>query len=157
MLDALAAHIRQFGTGADGLIFTDANGRPIRRDCLSAVWRRAATIAKVDGRSPHDLRHFAASVMIDQGASVKAVQRQLGHGKATTTLDTYAHLWPDSEDTTRRALGAGLAQVVSFSCPGGLAQALQHAVLPLSGGLHVVEREQHPAPSLPAAIARNRP
>ena len=53
--------------------------------------------------------------MIDQGASVKAVQRHLGHASATTTLDTYAHLWPDSEDVTRRALYAGLAAIASPS------------------------------------------
>jgi hypothetical protein len=31
------------------------------------------------------------------------VQRSLGHSKATTTLDTYAHLWPTAEDRTRKA------------------------------------------------------
>jgi integrase len=55
-------------------------------------------------------------VLIDQGASVKAVQRHLGHSSATTTLDTYAHLWPDSEDVTRRALDAGLSAIVSPVC-----------------------------------------
>ncbi|MBA2386227.1 MAG: tyrosine-type recombinase/integrase, partial [Acidimicrobiia bacterium] len=85
---------------------------PIRRNALGHVWRRAAVRAGVDGFSPHDLRHYAASVLIDQGASVKAVQRHLGHASATTTLDTYAHLWPDAEDVTRRALEAGLAHVV---------------------------------------------
>jgi hypothetical protein len=33
--------------------------------------------------------------MIRQGASVKAVQRQLGHATASITLDTYGHLFPD--------------------------------------------------------------
>ena len=50
--------------------------------------------------------------MIGQGANVKAVQRHLGHASAKTTLDTYAHLFPDSEDVTRRALQAGLVGVV---------------------------------------------
>ena len=31
------------------------------------------------------------------------VQRALGHAKATTTLNTYAHLWPTAEDRTRAA------------------------------------------------------
>jgi len=44
---------------------------------------------------------------------VKAVQRHLGHASATTTLDTYAHLWPDAEDVARRALEAGPAAVAS--------------------------------------------
>jgi integrase len=116
LLDVLAQHLEVWPSGPDGLIFTDSKGDPIRRNAIGHVWRRAATSCGVTGRSPHDLRHYAASVMIDQGASVKVVQRQLGHMKATTTLDTYAHLWPESEDITRRALDAGLAQIVSPSC-----------------------------------------
>ena len=68
------------------------------------------------GFTPHDLRHYAASVMIEAGCSVKVVQHHLGHAKASTTLDTYAHLWPDSEDATRRVLDAGLERVVSHAC-----------------------------------------
>lgn len=31
------------------------------------------------------------------------VQRSLGHAKTTTSLNTYAHLWPTAEDRTRKA------------------------------------------------------
>jgi len=34
---------------------------------------------------------------------VVTVQRALGHSSATTTLSTYAHLWPTAEDRTRKA------------------------------------------------------
>ncbi|HEU4900259.1 MAG TPA: hypothetical protein VFX88_22245 [Actinomycetota bacterium] len=37
--------------------------------------------------------------MIRQGASVKAVQKQLGHATASITLDVYGHLFPDELDT----------------------------------------------------------
>jgi hypothetical protein len=40
----------------------------------------------------------AASLMIRQGASIKAVQKQLGHATASITLDTYGHLFPDELD-----------------------------------------------------------
>jgi hypothetical protein len=36
--------------------------------------------------------------MIRQGASIKAVQKQLGHATASITLDTYGHLFPDELD-----------------------------------------------------------
>jgi integrase len=43
------------------------------------------------------------------------VQRALGHKSPTTTLNTYAHLWPTAEDRTRsaaaRMLTAALADV----------------------------------------------
>ncbi|MFT4289380.1 MAG: hypothetical protein QM595_17215, partial [Nocardioides sp.] len=37
------------------------------------------------------------------------VQRALGHSTATTTLNTYSHLWPTAEDRTRAA-ASGLMQ-----------------------------------------------
>jgi integrase len=46
----------------------------------------------------HDLRHYYASLLIRHNESVKVVQARLGHSSAAETLDTYSHLWPDSED-----------------------------------------------------------
>ena len=51
----------------------------------------------------HDLRHFYASGLIAAGCDVVTVQRALGHSSATTTLNTYSHLWPTAEDRTRAA------------------------------------------------------
>jgi len=44
---------------------------------------------------PHDLRDTAASLMIESGASIKAVQRALGNASAAMTLDTYGRLFED--------------------------------------------------------------
>jgi integrase len=116
VLDELARHLERYSPGPDGLIFTNEDGAPIRRNGLGHVWRRAAARAGVEGFTPHDLRHYAASVLIARGASVKGVQRHLGHRSATTTLDTYAHLWPDSDDVTRQALESGVQAFVSPPC-----------------------------------------
>ena len=43
-----------------------------------------------------------ASLLIASGADVKVVQAWLLHASAKTTLDTYGHLWPDSDDSTSR-------------------------------------------------------
>ena len=40
------------------------------------------------------------------------VQRALGHAKASTTLDTYAKLWPSGEDRTTRAASSLARQVL---------------------------------------------
>jgi len=53
-----------------------------------------------------------ASLLIRHGESVKTVQARLGHASATETLDTYAHLWPDSEDRTREAVDSMLGPAV---------------------------------------------
>jgi integrase len=39
----------------------------------------------------HDLRHSFASHLIRVGADVYSVSRQLGHARASVTLDVYAH------------------------------------------------------------------
>lgn len=46
------------------------------------------------------------------GCDVVTVQRALGHARAATTLNTYAHLWPTAEDRMRRAAGDLLAGVL---------------------------------------------
>ena len=52
----------------------------------------------------NDLRHYYASLLISSGLDVKVVQARLRHASAKTTLDTYGHLWPDSDETTRAAI-----------------------------------------------------
>ena len=42
--------------------------------------------------------YTAASLAVSAGADVKAVQRMLGHAKASMTLDVYADLFDDDLD-----------------------------------------------------------
>ena len=56
----------------------------------------------------HDLRHYLASLLIASGLDVKVVQARLRHASAKTTLDTYGHLWPDADESSRAAIGAVL-------------------------------------------------
>jgi integrase len=136
VVDALAAHLAAFPTvpveildathkpepksRQAALVFTTPAGVPVRRTRFSPIWRPAATIAGLgDGVTFHDLRHYYASLLIRHGESVKAVQRRLGHKSAVETLDTYSHLWPDSEDRTREAVD----QVLGPAAAGGNAEA----------------------------------
>ena len=50
-----------------------------------------------------------ASLLIASGADVMVVQAWLLHASAKTTLDTYGHLWPDSDDSTRAAIDRVMA------------------------------------------------
>ncbi|MGW8249324.1 MAG: tyrosine-type recombinase/integrase [Anaerolineales bacterium] len=40
----------------------------------------------------HDLRHTAASLMLNHGVPVIVVSKILGHAKPSTTMDIYGHL-----------------------------------------------------------------
>ncbi|HWG62082.1 MAG TPA: site-specific integrase [Streptosporangiaceae bacterium] len=62
-----------------------------------------------EGFRYHDLRHYLASLLIASGGDVKTVQARLRHASAKTTLDTYGHMWPDKDESTRAAIDAVLA------------------------------------------------
>lgn len=117
--DALAAHLAEFPPGQDGLIFATPSGGPVRRTTFWDTWRQAVKDAGLrEGLRFHELRHFYASLLIRYGESVKVVQDRLGHASAAETLDTYSHLWPDSEDRTRAAVDA----VLGSSCVTGVSR-----------------------------------
>jgi integrase len=108
------------------LVFTSRDGAPVRRNIASDIWHRASDRAgRERGRREgwHALRHYYASLLIRHGESVKVVQARLGHASASETLDTYAHLWPDSDDLTReaidQALGARVAPALAVSPRSG--------------------------------------
>ncbi|MEN9593817.1 MAG: hypothetical protein RLY23_300, partial [Actinomycetota bacterium] len=73
------------------------------------VFKRAVVASGVpSGTTFHDLRHYYASLLIAGGENVKTVQARLGHASATETLNTYAHLWPNSDSGTRSVVDAEL-------------------------------------------------
>jgi integrase len=101
----LARHVEAhtFGRTADRWLFQGEPGNPPHQNTVGYWWRKAKTTAGVSGVRLHDLRHFYASGLIAARCDVVTVQRALGHASATTTLRTYAHLWPTAEDRTRAA------------------------------------------------------
>ena len=108
VVDALAAHLAAFPAGPECLAFT-LSGKPITRSVFGHKWRAAVEASGLpDGTGFHALRHYYASLLIRHGESVKTVQARLGHASAVETLDTYSHLWPDSDDRTRDAIDSVL-------------------------------------------------
>lgn len=106
---SLALELSQH-VGAETLL-TDLYGHQLAPRTL----QRAIVTARgqVPGLPPdfrfHDLRHYLASLLIASGSDVKVVQARLRHASAKTTLDTYGHLWPDSDDSTRAAIDVAMA------------------------------------------------
>jgi integrase len=68
------------------------------------AWREAG----LERITPHECRHTLASLMIAAGVNAKALQTFMGHSSITTTLDTYGHLMPGSEDEAANLLDAYL-------------------------------------------------
>ncbi len=109
--DGLCADLEQWLAIAPGklLLFGNAHDRP---DLAQNIYKRFWTplllecgFAKevdTNGAISHDadfgvhsLRHFHASLMIDQGMQPKQLQEHMGHSSIQVTMDTYGHLFKD--------------------------------------------------------------
>lgn len=111
VIAALNEHIVTHGIGERDLLFT-MFGRGITRQRFAHMLRPAAQAVGLNsetGTGAHALRHYYASLLIRYGESVKTVQDRLGHRSATETLDTYGHMWEDSDDRTRDAVDTVLS------------------------------------------------
>lgn len=78
----------------NNLVFPSSVGTPINQRNLL---RRFKKILDENGLREirfHDLRHTAASIMLNHGISPFIVAKRLGHSKVSITLDTYGHLLP---------------------------------------------------------------
>ena len=121
LADALTAQIG--GKRPDDLLFYSPQGDPIRlANWRRRVWDPATAASGLHGLRPHDLRHTAASLAIASGASVKHVQRMLGHKDAAMTLNVYASLLEDDLDAVSERLDAALRKAdAAWVRPGGSA------------------------------------
>ncbi|WP_084039278.1 site-specific integrase [Demequina sp. NBRC 110053] len=99
----LAARVADKGSG--DLVFTTGQGTPLRvRNARRGWFDLAAASCGLEGLTPHELRHTAASLAVSNGANVLALQRMLGHEKASTTLDVYSDLFDEDLDAVAGAL-----------------------------------------------------
>lgn len=123
----LAEQLRGIVSGRDpeDYVFTTPSGARIHPPRFrSHVWAPAVAAARrcenhKDATAPcgckgtlrvnpniHDLRHSHASYLIAAGVPLVKIQRRLGHESIQTTVDTYGHLLPDSDDEVIAALEA---------------------------------------------------
>lgn len=100
--------------GRDDLVFMDLKGGVLRNSNYRArVFAPAVKECQQADKTfptitPHDLRHTAASLAVSAGANVKAVQRMLGHAKASMTLDVYADLFDADLDDVAASLDVAI-------------------------------------------------
>lgn len=52
----------------------------------------------------HDLRHFAVSLWIEQGFSIKEIMIFAGHSSIQMTMERYGHLFPSPDHQKAMAM-----------------------------------------------------
>lgn len=118
VVHALVAHLRDYPAEPDDFLFRGSDGGPIvYTRFMDGAFRPARKRLGLKASGLHALRHTYASLLIAAGESVKVVSERLGHANAAMTLNVYSHLFPDSEDRTRKAIDG------AFTGGGGEARA----------------------------------
>jgi integrase len=122
LLAMLADLISRRGTSGPTWLFVGSDEKPLHQATAGDRWRWTCKRAGVSGITFHDLRHIYASGLIFSGCDVVTVQKAMGHASATTTLNTYAHLWPTAEDRTRAAAADLMQSATSITFDGSQPQ-----------------------------------
>ncbi|HEX6622519.1 MAG TPA: tyrosine-type recombinase/integrase, partial [Pyrinomonadaceae bacterium] len=66
-------------------------GRPLSRQNVWAILKRAAEGAGVEGVTPHVLRHSFATHLLEDGHDLRTIQELPGHKDVTPTM-VYTHV-----------------------------------------------------------------
>lgn len=73
---------------------------------MNEFFHRALNKAGLQQVRVHDLRHSAATMMLERGVHPKIVQEMLGHSTITLTLGTYSHVAPAMHAEAAREMDA---------------------------------------------------
>jgi integrase len=80
------------------LIFPNTVGAPGDPSNLRIDFNRTLARAGLGKIRFHDLRHTAASLLLNHNVPVIVVSKMLGHSKPSITLDIYGHLYNEMQD-----------------------------------------------------------
>ena len=85
----------------------DPAGRtPWRPNYVTHAFHHLRKKIGLDAVRLHDLRHFAATILLAGGKDVRTVSGRLGHANAATTLGVYAHFVEASDSDAAEHLGS---------------------------------------------------
>jgi integrase len=93
-LEALKRHCEANGNPSEGWLFPSKNGNPTAPESFWCWgWKRMLREAGLpESLTYHQLRHGAASLLMNQNVPVLVVSRYLGHANPGITMKVYAYL-----------------------------------------------------------------
>jgi integrase len=87
------------------LVFPNGLGKPmLPANLLIRSFHPLLAKANLPRVRFHDLRHTAASLLLDQGIHPKIVSEMLGHSAVGITLDLYSHVTPSMQHQAADAI-----------------------------------------------------
>ena len=80
------------------LVFPNSVGKPRDASNIRLEFNQVLDRAGIPRIRFHDLRHTAASILLNHKIPVIVVSRILGHSRPSVTLDLYGHVLCDMQD-----------------------------------------------------------
>ncbi|MCT1576183.1 site-specific integrase [Oceanobacillus kimchii] len=74
------------------LVFCRQDGSPLPKSTLFNAFNRILKNAEIEKLPIHSTRHTHAVLLLESGASMKFIQKRLGHKIMAVTSDTYSHI-----------------------------------------------------------------
>ena len=82
----------------EGFVFSSSTGNPISQRNLTRHFHKALVNVGLPKMPFHNLRHIAATLLLQSNVHPRLVQEILGHSTVVLTLDTYSHIIPGHHD-----------------------------------------------------------
>lgn len=80
-------------------VCTKENGEPLNINSYKYLSRVVNYELEINF-SMHSLRHTHATLLLENGANIKDMQKRLGHSKIATTMETYSHVTEKMKNDT---------------------------------------------------------
>lgn len=97
LLNELRKYIEK-NPGIKNCEFLFGGNRPIDDQLVYRMKNKHCEIANIKNIRIHDFRHSHTSLLIQNGANIVLIAKRLGHKNTQQTLNTYAHLFPNTEN-----------------------------------------------------------
>jgi integrase len=93
------------------LIFPSTTGTPMGPRNMVREFKELLKTTGLPDIRFHDLRHTAATLMLQEGVHPKVVQERLGHSQISITMDTYSHVLPAMQEEAAMRLDELLSSI----------------------------------------------
>ena len=126
---------RQFAGSSwkeNDMMFPSTIGTPMDPSNLYHIFKDLLKLANLPDIRFHDLRHTAATLMLQQNVHPKIVQSRLGHSDISMTLNTYSHVLPSMQDEAAEKLDELLTPINISSEIKKLSERTPSFPLPIS-------------------------
>lgn len=99
------------------LVFPDTVGNPMWSQRIITAFSKILKDAGLPKIRFHDLRHTAASLMLNNGIPILAVSQRLGHARPSITLDVYGHLMPSQQEAAAELISSLVTPITLENYP----------------------------------------